>query len=260
MGRSTAGWRDGRRPAWSRMAAAQRRLALALLLALGAAGAAARLEAQELAAGELFWKHYIDFREAQVHETAVKSPAELARAQANIFYMGVDEREWTRLEVLLDDYFGRLAREGFLAADLAALEKSLLAFNVQVDTCNPIGYYSLWQGRVYVDRGLFRGGADPLFVKSVIYHEKVHEQQLRRLDGRALKVDQKQRYQNKLQEIGAHYAQIRWVLERGQGQAVELVLANSAREGMVPNLLRFYPASDPVVQAVRLYLRMYTGT
>ena len=249
------------RPALGRMAAAQRRLAaaprrlaLALLLALGAAGAAARLEAQEPVT------RYISFRSAQVYEAAVKSPAELARAQANIFYMGVDGREWTRLEALLDGYFGRLAKRGFLAADLAALKKQLLAFNVQVDTCNPIGYYSLWQGRVYVDRGLFRGGADPLFVKSVIYHEKVHEQQLRRLDGRALKVDQRQRYQNKLQEIGAHYAQIRWVLERGQGQAVELVLANSAREGMVPNLLRFYPASDPVVQAVRLYLRMYTGT
>ena len=96
-------------------------------------------------------------------------------------------------------------------------------------------------------------------MKSVIYHEKVHEQQLKRLDGRALKVDQKQRYQNKLQEIGAHYAQIRWVLERGEGRAVELVLANSAREGMVPNLLRYYPVSDPVAQAVRRYLRKYTG-
>ena len=153
----------------------------------------------------------------------------------------------------------RLERGGFRAAELAGLERQLGAFNVQVDTCNPIGYYSLWQGRVYVDRGLFRGGTEALFVKSVIYHEKVHEQQLKRLDGRALKVDQKQRYQNKLQEIGAHYAQIRWVLERGEGRAVELVLANSAREGMVPNLLRYYPVSDPVAQAVRLYLRKYTG-
>ncbi len=242
MGRSTAG---------------QRLLAATLLVLAGAVG----LGAQEpAAAGELFWKHYIDFRDAQVYQASVGSPAELARRQENIFYLGVEEREWGRLEALLDGYFARLEREGFQGPALAALERGLAAFNVQVDTCNPIGYYSLWQDRVYVDRSLFRGGTDAVFVKSVIYHEKVHEQQLMRLDGRALKVDQKQRYQNKLQEIGAHYAQIRWVLGQADGRALELTLANSSREGMVPALLRYYPDSDPVVQAVRLYLRKYNGT
>ncbi len=210
---------------------------------------------------ELFWRHYIDFREEQVYQTSVKSPAELAQA-GNIFYLGVEEGEWRRLEGLLDEYFRRLGQEGFRAERLAALERALRGHNVQLDTCDPVGYYSLWQDRVYLDRGLFGGQAEALFVKSVLYHEKVHENQLKRLDLRALRVDQKQRYQNKLQEIGAHYMQIRWVLEREgvDGPALELVLANSAREGMVPNLLRYYPDSDPVVQVIRLYLRKYTGT
>jgi len=233
-------------------------LAAVLLTLAGAAGAAAQ---EPLSVnGELFWKHYIDFRAAQVYEASAANAGELGRLQDNIFYMGVDEREWAALEALLDGYFARLAAEGFRPAALAGLEGALAGYNVQLDTCNPVGYYSLWQDRVYVDRGLFRGASGAVWVKSVIYHEKVHEQQLRRLDGRALKVDQKQRYQNKLQEIGAHYAQIRWVLAQADGRAVEMTLGNSAREGMVPALLRYYPESDPVVQALRAYLRKYNGT
>jgi len=176
-------------------------------------------------------------------------------ADTGVLYLGVEPTEWQALAELLNGYFDRLAAKGYSDDNLAVLAATLSELHrVQLTDVNPAaGYYNLWQDQVYADKRLFCGLANPVYVASVIHHEKIHQSQCRRLDRLFLRDDQMRRYPEKLQEIGAHYGQIKWVLGTGDASALAMVLANSSRLGMFPALLRTYRTDDPVVWAVRRF-------
>ena len=177
-----------------------------------------------------------------------------AGADAGILYLGVEPSEWQALAELLEDYFDRLAADGYSEDSCAALAAALSdRHRVQLADVSPAGYYDAWQDRVYADKRLFCGLANRVYVLSVIHHEKIHQNQCRRLDSLFLREDQVRRYPEKLQEICAHYGQIKWVLGTGDRSALAAVLANSCRLGMFPGLLRTYRADDPVLRAVRRF-------
>jgi hypothetical protein len=203
---------------------------------------------------------YLAYREAQIQEVAFKSPAELLGSN-NIFYLGADEIEWVELEAILDEYFDVLRASGYDLQRFQQLAARLELYQIRLKRgCIPVGYYSIGESRVYLEESLFQEGINPNFARSVVYHEKVHANQLKRLDRQVLRFDQKQSYRNKLEEIGAHYNQIRYILRFGDEEALGKVLANSNQQRMFPNLQKFYPHDNPVVAAIRAFLKKYAGT
>lgn len=204
-------------------------------------------------------QQYLDYRTEQIRQVRFHTYGDL-QGSKNIFYLAVDFAEWAQIEGILDAYFAAVGAEGYDPQRFERLAADLDGHGITVKRCIPIGYYSIWEDRVYVDEGLFQGDANPNFSKSVVYHEKVHDHQLGTLDRQVLRIDQKERYFNKLEEIGAHYGQIRYVLQSRDLEAVEKALANSNRQRMFENIRAYYPPDDPVITAIRLFLIKYAGT
>ena len=71
---------------------------------------------------------------------------------AGILYLGAEPSEWQALAELLEDYFDRLAAEGYSEDSYAALAATLSEqHRVQLADVSLAGYYDAWQDRVYAD-------------------------------------------------------------------------------------------------------------
>ena len=217
-------------------------LAFCLILSAGTAFGFSDAELQQ----------YQVFVTAHAQEVSLRGGA-VSSTSTNIFYLGADEREWEQIDAILDLYFGGLTAEN-QNERLGQLKTVLQIYGVLIRPTNPIGLYHISRDEVYVDTSLFRHDANANFTKSIIYHEKIHQNQNRTFDRDILKVDQRQKYAEKIEEIAAHYLQLRFVIETADPEAVQLTLRNSNRWNMFPGILATYPQDDVAVKVIREFM------
>ena len=197
-------------------------------------------------------QQYQVFKQNSIQEIALRTDS-VQLPSNNIFYLTPDSREWEQIDAILDLYFDGLTKEN-QDQRMAQLKVLLGLYKVTVQPTDPVGLYHIGKDEVFADTSLFEYSANSTYTKSIIYHEKTHQRQNRVFDRELMKVDQRQRYADKLEEIAAHYNQIRFVVEKGDPEAIEMALKNSNRWSMFSGILQSYPGSDRVVRVIRQYM------
>ncbi len=195
--------------------------------------------------------NWVSYREAQIQEASLKTRFELVLSH-NILHITPDRQEWEALETILNEYFSAIEEE-YRPEHLARLEAELAPFGIYMGNRRPIGYYQISRQEIHLNYLLFKSGANAGYSKSILYHELTHKYQNLLIDPVILKIDQRQSYQEKLEEVGAHYNQILYVLQYGDMNSIYMTLENSYRQKMFPTILASYPSDDQVIRLIKAY-------